>query len=80
MKKKALCFAVFALLVTGIYRWRNPPLRTPTPAQIAETFPNHSQEIFDGADKFVLYALDPHESMKNMGHKTYSKQRDMGYT
>lgn len=72
MKKKTLIFAAIVLLcIVVIYKWRNPPLKMPTNAQVQGALPNGSQAIFDGADKFVLYSLDPHESMKNMGHKTY---------
>ncbi len=70
-RKPIVIAAVLALVVLSVYRWRNPPLKTPTPQEVAKAFPDNSQAIFDGADKFVLYALEPNESMKNMGHKTY---------
>ena len=73
MKKKTVFLALAFVLVAALAfnRWRNPPLRTPTAAQIGKALPNGAQQVFDGADKFVLYALEPSELMKNMGHKTY---------
>lgn len=61
MKKKLLTIAVALFCVVAFYKWRNPPLKTPTSQEIAKAFPDNSQAIFDGADKFVLYALEPNE-------------------